>query len=83
VLAITKLIQNLYPNIQNISSSSLQWFQERVILSPTNEQVDKLNYLILHRFDAQSQIYYSVLEKEDAVHFSTEFSNSLTRNPTL
>ncbi|XP_060874799.1 uncharacterized protein LOC132948382 [Metopolophium dirhodum] len=59
----------------------MKWFQERAILSPTNEQVDKLNDLILSRFDAQSQIYYSVdtvLEKEDAVHFPTEFLNYLT-----
>ncbi|KAL4143906.1 hypothetical protein QTP88_006160 [Uroleucon formosanum] len=78
---IRKLIQNMYPNIQNISSKSLKWFQEIAILSPTNEQVDKLNDFILSRFDAQSQIYYlvnTVLEKEDAVHFSTEFLNSLT-----
>jgi len=81
VPTITKLIQNVYPNIQNISSKSLKWFQERVILLPTNEQVEKLNDLILSRFDAQSQMYYSVdtvLEKEDAVHFPTEFLNSLT-----
>ncbi|XP_060855642.1 ATP-dependent DNA helicase PIF6-like [Metopolophium dirhodum] len=80
VPTITKLVQNVYPNIQNISSKSLKWFQERAILSPTNEQVDKINDLILSRFDAQSQMYYSVdtvLEKEDAVHFPTEFLNSL------
>jgi len=29
-------------------------------LSPTNEQIDKLNDLIFSKFDAQSQIYYSV-----------------------
>ncbi|XP_060863449.1 ATP-dependent DNA helicase pif1-like [Metopolophium dirhodum] len=59
----------------------MKWYQERAILSPTNKQVDKLNDLILSRFDAQSQMYYSVdtvLEKEDAVHLSTEFLNSLT-----
>ncbi|XP_022164498.1 uncharacterized protein LOC111029689 [Myzus persicae] len=81
VPTLKKLIQNVYPNIQNISSKSLKWFQKRAILSPTNEQVDKLNDLILSRFDAQSQMYYSVdtvLEKEDAVHLPTEFLNSLT-----
>ncbi|XP_022169936.1 uncharacterized protein LOC111033491 [Myzus persicae] len=78
VPTITKLIQNVYPNIQN---KSLKWFQERAILSPTNEQVGKLKDLILSRFDAQPQMYYLVdtfLEKEDAVHFPIEFLNSLT-----
>lgn len=38
VTTITKLIQNVYPNIQqNIYSKSLKRFQERAILSPTNE----------------------------------------------
>ncbi|KAF0759815.1 ATP-dependent DNA helicase PIF6-like [Aphis craccivora] len=53
---------------------------DRAILSPTNERVDKSNDLILSKFDAQSQFYYSidtVLEKEDAVHFPTEFLNFL------
>jgi hypothetical protein len=48
---ITKLILNVNPNIQNISAKLLKWFQERAILSPINEQVDKLNDLILSIFD--------------------------------
>jgi len=45
---IVKLILTFnFTNIQNISSKLLQWFRKRAILSPKNEQVDKLNDLIL------------------------------------
>lgn len=29
-------------------------------MSPTNEQIDKLNDLILSKFDVQTEIYYTV-----------------------
>ncbi|XP_045456077.1 uncharacterized protein LOC123665891 [Melitaea cinxia] len=54
--------------------------EERAILAPTNEQVDKINHLIISKFEAPSQIYYSVdtvLDTAEAVHYPTEFLNSL------
>lgn len=80
---IQDLVNNVYPDIHNISCKTLSWFKERAILSPTNEQVDKANNLILAKIDTQTQIYYSVdtvLDSEEAVHFPTEFLNSL--NPS-
>ena len=79
------LIDNIqeFVNIDNISCKTISWFKERAILSPTNEQVDKVNNLILSKIDASTQIYYSVdtvLDLEEAVHFPTEFLNSL--NPS-
>ncbi|KAL0820013.1 hypothetical protein ABMA28_005972 [Loxostege sticticalis] len=62
----------------------ISWFKERAILSPTNEQVDKVKNLILAKIDTPTQIYYSVdtvLNSEKAVHFPTEFLNSL--NPSV
>ncbi|KAL0838591.1 hypothetical protein ABMA28_016683 [Loxostege sticticalis] len=81
---IQDLVNNRYPDIHNISCKSiLSWFKERAILSLTNEQVDKVNNLILAKIDTPTQIYYSVdtvLDSEEAVHFPTEFLNSL--NPS-
>ncbi|KAL0830862.1 hypothetical protein ABMA28_002968 [Loxostege sticticalis] len=77
------LVNNVYPDIHNISCKTISWFKERAILSPTNEQVDKVNNLILAKIDTPTQIYYSVdtvLDLEEAVHFPTEFLNSL--NPS-
>ncbi|KFM63116.1 hypothetical protein X975_02263, partial [Stegodyphus mimosarum] len=80
---IQELVNNVYPDIDNISYKTISWFKERAILSPTNEQVDKVNNLILSKIDAPTKIYYSVdtvLDLEEAVHFPTEFLNSL--NPS-
>ena len=37
---IQELVNNVYPDIDNISYKTISWFKERAILSPTNEQVD-------------------------------------------
>lgn len=80
---IQELVNSVYPDIDNISCKTISWFKERAILSPTNEQVDKVNNLILSKIDAPTKIYYSVdtvVDFEEAVHFPTEFLNSL--NPS-
>ena len=77
---IQELVNNVYPDIDNISHTTISWFKERAILQPTNEQVDKVNNLILSKIDASTKIYYSVdtvLDLEEAVHFPTEFLSSL------
>ncbi|KAL0859003.1 hypothetical protein ABMA27_010858 [Loxostege sticticalis] len=80
---IQDFVNNVYPDIHNISCKTISWLKERVILSPTKEQVDKVNNLILAKIDTPTQIYYSVdtvLNSGEAVHFPTEFLNSL--NPS-
>ncbi|GBP05743.1 ATP-dependent DNA helicase PIF1 [Eumeta japonica] len=80
---IKELVNKVYPDIDDISYKTISWFKERTILSPTYEQVDKVNNLIISKIDAPTKIYYSVdtvLDLEEAVHFPTEFLNSL--NPS-
>ena len=36
----------VYPDISNISTKTLNWFKKSAILSPTNEQIDEINYFI-------------------------------------
>ena len=43
VKAVEELTEQVYPDITNISTKPLNWFQERAILSPINEQIDKIN----------------------------------------
>ncbi|KAL0838939.1 hypothetical protein ABMA28_016949 [Loxostege sticticalis] len=83
---IQDLVNNVYPDIHNISCKTISCFKERAILSPTNEQVDKVKNLILAKIDTPTQIYYSVdtvLNSEEAVHFPTEFLNSLIGCPVI
>lgn len=58
--------------ISNISTRILSKLQERaIILSSTNEQVNKINGTVLLKFNAPTNIYYSVdtvINREGAVH---------------
>lgn len=47
-----QLIINVYPDFYELSNKTLSWFQERAILIPTNENVEKINNLVLEKFHA-------------------------------
>ena len=73
---VEELTEKVYPDISNISTKPLNWFQERAILSPTNKQIDKINDFILSKFKASPQTYYSVdyvMDRDEEVHNPTEF----------
>ena len=42
---VEELTEKVYPDISNISTKTLNWFQEMAILSPTNEQIDEIKIL--------------------------------------
>ena len=39
---VEELTEKVYPHISNMSTKPLNWFQERAVLSPTNEQIDEI-----------------------------------------
>ena len=45
VKSVEELTEMVYPDISNISTKRLNWFRERAILSPTNEQIDEIKIL--------------------------------------
>jgi len=50
------LIENVYPDLYYISTKTSSWFQERAILSSTNDQVNKINNIILSKFNAPTKV---------------------------
>ena len=42
---VKKLIEKVYPDISNIATKTLNWFQKRFILSPSNEQIGEIKIL--------------------------------------
>ncbi|KAF0682499.1 Uncharacterized protein FWK35_00035880, partial [Aphis craccivora] len=50
------LIENVYPDLPNISTKTPSWFQERAILSPAHDQVNKINDTILLKFNAPTKM---------------------------
>ena len=43
-----ELTEKANPDISNISTKTINWFQEMAILSPTNEQIDGIMILLFH-----------------------------------
>ena len=76
-----ELIDAICPDIErNISNQD--WLRERAILGPTNEIVDEINDMVQDRLiNDVSRTYYSIdqtVDPEQAVHYPSEFLNSLT-----
>ena len=42
---VEQLTEKVYPDISNISIKTVNWFQARAILLPTNEQIDEMKIL--------------------------------------
>lgn len=72
------LIERVYPHLQQ-HSKNLDWLMERAILAPHNESISNLNWDLLNKFPGDMKIYKSVdaVKDEDAVHYSSEFLNTL------
>ena len=62
-------------DISKISTKTLNWFQERAILSPTNEQIDEINDFIFQTLKLHYKLItqLTVVDREEAVHYPTEF----------
>ncbi|XP_036343268.1 ATP-dependent DNA helicase PIF1-like [Rhagoletis pomonella] len=83
VKSLEELLEKVYPDISNLRGMTLDWFKERAILTPTNDECNVINNMVQYKFDAPNKTYYSVdtvLDQEQVVHFPTEFLNSL--NPS-
>ena len=74
------LTEKVYPDISNISTKTLNWFQERAIQSPTDEQIDEIKILFFQNLKLRHKPITQLTQSwiEEAVHYPTEFLNSLT-----
>ena len=66
-----ELTENVYPDISNISTKTLNWFQERAILSPTNEQIDETKILLFQNLKPHhtpiTQLTHSWIERRQYI----------------
>lgn len=80
VYTIEELIQHIYPGISDIQDKPIEWFCERAILTPKNEQAAFINDILLKSFDGEEKIYKSIdtpCHADDATNYPVEFLNSL------
>ncbi|GBN94017.1 hypothetical protein AVEN_34867-1 [Araneus ventricosus] len=62
---------------------NIQWLQERAILTPLNEEVREINFIVQEKVPTAAKTYYSkgkCLNDEEAISYPVEFLNSL--NPS-
>lgn len=73
------LEEKVFPNIKS-NFENYQWLTERAILAPKNECVNIINTRILQKLPGAVKSYVSidtVVDINNAVHYPTEFLNSL------
>ena len=74
----------VYPDISNISTKTLNWFQERAILSPTNDQIDEIKILFFQNLKLHhkpiTQLTQSWIERSNWIlEFFDASQNSATQ----
>ena len=77
---IDELIDKVFPNVEN-GYADKYWIAKRAILTPRNENVDKINEVIMNRFPGQGKTYLSadtVAEEDLCDAYPTDFLNSIT-----
>ena len=80
-----ELLLKVFPNLAGFlqcpnNQTWLNWLSEKAILAPKNDVVDNINSNILKQLPGQERCYKSidtVIETDQAVHYPTEFLNSL------
>ena len=66
-----ELNEKVYTDISNISTKTLNWFLERAILSPTNEQIDGIKILLFQNLKLHhkpiTQLTQSWIERRQCI----------------
>jgi len=79
VTSKNELVEKVFPNILT-NYKNHKWLSERAILAAKNKDVHEINKIILTKIRDQAVLYKSVdtvLEPNEAVHYPSEFLNSL------
>ena len=80
VTSVMDLIENIYPDVQDIADKPLQWLCERAILTPKNDQAAAINDILLKCFQSDEVTYESIdtaTNVDEAVNYPVEFLNSI------
>jgi len=77
---LKSLIEQIYPNLNNLNSVNLTWLNERAILTPKNDTAASINDSLLDQLPTEMVKYSSVdsvMELEDVVNYPVEFLHTL------
>lgn len=76
---LEEMKETIYPNLQEHAHNG-EWLSERAILAPLNDTVNRINAALIQQFPGDVVTYRSVdstISDDEAVHFPTEFLNSI------
>ena len=77
---LRKMADHVYPDL-NSNYTKAGWMNGRAILSPTNKQVDQINYLITDSFPGKPAILTSsddLINASDFQRYNVEYLNALS-----
>jgi hypothetical protein len=76
--SLGQLIASIFPRLEDNAFNS-SYMVDRAIITPRNEDVDKLNEVVLNSFPGEDHIYYSYDKVEEDPHnlYQQEFLNSI------
>ncbi|KAK9987413.1 hypothetical protein SO802_032364 [Lithocarpus litseifolius] len=82
--SIAQLIEQVFPDLQNHAYNA-RYMVDRALLTPINEDVDKLNEKIITQFPGEEQKLYSFDEVEDDTQhlYQQDFLNSISPGEIL
>ena len=86
VMTLDDLINNVYPDIENLPTKRSQWLRERAITSSKNSVVDEINRELLNRYQSESRPFNSidnVVNSGDITRYSHIYLNSLNPSELL
>jgi ATP-dependent DNA helicase PIF1 len=78
---LANMISEVYPDIENLPKKDFKWLCERAIVTPKNSSTEEINDMVMKKINTESKVYKSidtVVNIDEAVHYPTEFLNSLT-----
>ncbi|KAI3908384.1 hypothetical protein MKW98_012479, partial [Papaver atlanticum] len=59
-----ELISKIYPGIEEMSKPTAEYMTERTILSPRNDEVSKINKIVLEMYNGESHTFLATYKQE-------------------
>ncbi|XP_071577583.1 ATP-dependent DNA helicase pif1-like [Temnothorax nylanderi] len=80
VRTIDQIIDNVYPDIQNLTQKETNWLCERAIVTAKNKAAEEINEIVLQKVTTECKTYKSIdtmVNGDEVIHYPIEFLNSL------
>ncbi|XP_071579754.1 uncharacterized protein [Temnothorax nylanderi] len=80
VRTIDQIIDNVYPDIQNLTQKETNWLCERAIVTAKNKAAEEINEIVLQKVTTECKTYKSIdtmVNGDEVIHYPIEFLNSV------